>query len=309
MQDFDKQIEVPTRKKSPGKAIAIGLLTLLLGGSAAANFWLWDKEKTATTAAESKIDSLKTYSLLKDSLYIAIAEEAASIASLRTEIALYQGENDSLKQILSEKESRIASLRSQISGGGSTSKLRALKDSILAIKTENTDFKNKVQILLADNENYKAMLAEKELKITSLNTVNTKLSDKVTEAAQPHLGPVIVTPMYTKKGEQIPQYKAKKVEKLKITFDVLGNKLTETSVDKTYTVRIKDPDGIVLSNNNGKLMDSNDVFSAIETVKFDGTMQKININFTQKPSYKKGKYKVELKDGDEVKNTFSFILL
>ncbi len=304
---MENNIEQP-KKKSTGKTIAIVLLGLLLGGSVAANYFLFDKEQKSTALATSKVDSLNSISLLKDSLYNALALEEASIASLRTEIALYQSENDSLKQVLVEKESRLASLRAQIGGGGS-SKLRALKDSIYAIKAENSDFRNKVQTLLAENENYKAMLAEKEQKITTLNGANEKLNEKVTIAAQPMLGPVNVTPLYEKKGIFIPQYKAKKVEKLQITFNVLGNPLTQSESEKTYTVRIKDPDNIVLSNSNGKLMDSNDVYTAKETVKFNGTKQDIKLTFTQKPSYKKGKYKVELKDGDEVKHTFAFELL
>lgn len=308
MEEMQNDIEQP-KKKSTGKTVAIILLGLLLGGSVGANYFLWDKEQKSTALASSKVDSLNSISLLKDSLYNALALEEASIASLRTEIALYQSENDSLKQVLAEKETRLVSLRAQIGGGGSSSKLRALKDSIYAIKAENNDFRNKVQTLLADNENYKAMLAEKEQKIATLNGANEKLTEKVTIAAQPMLGPVNVTPLYEKKGVFIPQYKAKKVEKLQITFNVLGNPLTQGESEKTYTVRIKDPDGIVLSNSNGKLMDSNDVYTAKETVKFNGTKQDIKLNFTQKPSYKKGKYKVELKDGDEVKHTFAFELL
>lgn len=100
-----------------------------------------------------------------------------------------------------------------------------------------------------------------------------------------------------------------KVERLQITFDVLGNKLTDKAVKKDYMVRVMDPDGIVLSNNNTKLSNSDDVYTVKESVTFNGVQQKIKVNFTQTPSYKKGKYKVELKEGDEVKQTFSFELL
>jgi hypothetical protein len=115
--------------------------------------------------------------------------------------------------------------------------------------------------------------------------------------------------MYAKKGVFIPIYKSKKVERLQITFDVLGNKLTDKAVKKDYMVRVMDPDGIVLSNNNTKLSNSDDLYTIKESVTFNGVQQKIKENFTQTPSYKKGKYKVELKEGDEVKQTFSFELL
>lgn len=304
---MEEEVEnIEPKKSNKGGKIAI-LLAVLLAGSAVGNFLLWNKGNEANTIAAKSIDSLKTATKLKDSLYQALAEEEASIASLRTEISLYQTENDSLKQVLEEREKKLASLRAQIAGG-SPNKLRALKDSLQRITQENSEFKTKVQALLLENEDYKAQLALKEEKINTLNSTNQQLADKVTIAAEPNVGPVVVTPMSSKKGIYTPNFKAKKVEKLVITFDVLGNKLTDRKIEKTYTVRIKDPDKIVLSNNNSSLQDSDNVSTVTETVTFDGTQQKIKVDFKQKPKYKKGRYQVELKDGDEVKQTSTFEL-
>ncbi len=307
---MEEQNMDPQQPKSNGKTILLIILGLLLGGSGVFNYMLWDKEQKASAMAASNIDSLNQMNLLKDSLYTILHDEEASVASLRLEISLYQSENDSLKQVLALKEQKIASLRAQIGGsGGSPKKLRALKDSLERIVIENGEFKTKVQTLLMENEDYRAQLAAKEEKINALNSSNQKLTDKVTIAAEPNVGPVIVTPMYNKKGIDMPIYKAKKVEKLVITFDVLGNQLTEKMVEKTYSVRVIDPDGIVLSNDNGTLRDSKDVYTIKEDISFDGTQKKIKKDFKQEPKFKKGRYKVELKDGDEVKNTFSFELI
>ena len=304
-----EEMEQEQPKKSKGKSILIGLLSLLLVGSGVSNFMLWQKEKAASAKAISSIDSLKTNQTLKDSLYQKLAEETAKTESLRAEIMMYQGENDSLKQILEEKEARIASIRAQLSGGGlSNSKLRALKDSLVVIKTENNDFRTKLEAMLMENENYKAQLADKEAKISTLNSTNSVLSEKVSIAEQPFVSPVNVVPQYEKKGVFIPIYKAKKVEKLYITFTVLGNKLTKNAVEKSYIVRVKNPDGIILSTNNNQLSNIDDVYTYKETVTFDGKQKPIKINYTQKPDYKKGKYTVELKDGDEVLSTFNFEL-
>ncbi len=298
----------PVKKKNTGKTVLVLLLALLLGGSGIANYMMWNKGKAAEVLASNSMDSLQKANSLKDSLYTMLAEEEASIASLRTEISLYQSENDSLKQVLEEKEKRLSALRAQLSGGGSPSKLRALKDSLSRITLENSDFKTKVQALLLENEDYRAKLALQEEKIEALNSSNQKLTDKVTIAAEPSVGPVLVTPMSSKKGIFSPNFKAKKVEKLVITFDILGNKLTERKIEKTYTVRVKDPDKIVLSNDNTTLSNSDDVYTIKENVKFDGTQQKIKVDFKQEPKFKKGRYQVELKDGDEVKYTTSFEL-
>jgi len=306
---MEEQVETETQQKGKSKTPLLVVLLLLLIGSAGANFWLWDKEKKASALAISNVDSIKTYSALKDSLYKSLAEEEDKVAQLRAEISMYQSGNDSLNQLLQEKEAKIKSLRAMVSGGGSSSKLRALKDSISRIANENTEFKTKVQTLLSENENYRAMLLEKEGQINTLEGQKKTLNDKVAIAAQPSVGPVMVTPLYEKKGIYIPIYKAKKVERLQITFDVLGNKLTDKTIEKEYMVRIKNPDGIVLSNDNKTVRNSDDVFTVKESVSFNGTQQKIKVFFTQEASYKKGKYQVELKEGDEVKQTYSFELL
>lgn len=304
----DNLIENP-KKKGSGKNILLILLLLLLAGSGFGNYFFWNKEKNATALAESKVDSLQKYHNLKDSLYAALTEEEKKVESLRAEILLYQNDNDSLQKLLDEKIAKIASLRAMVAGGGSSGKLRALKDSLSRLQNENMAFRSEMDTLLLQNEDYQARLQQRENEIAALENQKRILSDKVNTAAQPSVGPVIVTPMYEKKGVFIPIYKAKKVERLQITFDVLGNKLTEKKVDKVYTVRVIDPDGIVLSNTNTKLSNSDDVYTAKEEISFNGTQQKIKINFTQSPAYKKGKYKVELKEGSEVKQTFAFELI
>lgn len=298
----------PVEKKSKGKTILLVLLGLLLASSGAANFWLYGKEKTASVAAQNSIDSLKATTHLKDSLYAMVAEQEASIANLRTEIALYQSDNDSLKAVLAEKESKLASLRAQIGSGGSPKKLRQLKDSLNRLTLENTDFKSKVQTLLLENEDYRKQLAERDAKISNLNSTNQQLTDKVTIASEPVLGPVSVTPLYTKKGINTPIYKAKKVERLQISFDVMDNPLTDKKIEKTYTVRIIDPDKIVLSKDTRNVRSSDQVATIEVKVTFDGTQKNFKEYFTQEQSFKKGRYTVELKDGDEVKHKTSFDL-
>lgn len=303
----DQTIEAP--KKSKGKGALIAILTVLFIGSLGSNYFFWDKEQKATATATAKVDSLNALSLLKDSLYKAINEEELKVFNLRTELSLYQNDNDSLKQLIEEKEAKIRSLRGMIASGGSPAKLRALKDSLSRLSEANNVFKNQVQNLLAENEDYKAKMLAQQEQIASLESTKKNLTEKVDVAAQPSVGPVNVTPTYQKKGVYIPIYKAKKVERLQISFDVMTNKLTEKAVNKEYIVRVIDPDGIVLSNTNSKLSNSDDVYTIKQNVTFNGTQQKFKLNYTQSPAYKKGKYKVELKDGEEVKQTFSFDLL
>jgi len=300
--------EVIPVKKSKGKGVLIALLLLMLIGSGVGNFMFWSNEKSATATVNSKIDSLNTYHNLKDSLYAALSQEEQKVVGLRAEIALYQSDNDSLKQLLDASMAKISSLRAMVADGGSTGKLRALKDSLSRLSSANMTFKTQVDSLLNQNEDYLARLEASENRNNTLEYQKRILSEKVDIAAQPNVGPINVTPVYIKKGVYLPIYKSKKVERLQITFEVLGNKLTDKAIKKDYMVRVMDPDGIVLSNNNTKVSNSDDLFTVKESITFNGVQQKIKSNYSQTPSYKKGKYKVELKEGDEVKQTSSFEL-
>lgn len=307
---MENEIEVENKeKKGKGKTIVIVLLGLLLGGSAISNLLLWNKEKTSTQIANSKLDSIVALNGLKDSLYNELALEQEKVNQLRNELSLFQNENDSLLNIINEKEQKIASLRSMLSGGGSPSSLRALKDSINRFKSENLTFRTQVEGLIAENTAKNNELSSKDELISELQKQKGVLTSKVDIAAMPSVGPVTVVPQYQKKGVYLPIYKSKKVERLHITYDVLANKLTDKNVEKEFIVRVLNPDGIVLSNNNNNLSDISKVYTNKTKIEFDGKQKKIEFNFIQKPAYKKGKYKVELKDGDTVLDNFTFELI
>jgi hypothetical protein len=297
------------KKHGKGKTVTIVLLLLLLLGSVGSSIFLWNKEQHSTGIALSKIDTLQSLNSLRDSLYNELAIEQEKVANLRLEISLYQGENDSLLQLLKGKESKINSLRALIGQGGSGKSYRALKDSIAVFRNNNLAFRTRVDSLLLQNEAYLAKLNEQESTISQLEKEKSTLSKKVNIAAQPNVGPVRVEPQYDKKGIFTPINKAKKVERLMITFDLLNNKLTAQPINKKYIIRIKNPDGIILSNSNSRLTNIDDVFTHEEDITFNGTQQKIRIEYTQDAAYKKGKYSVELRDGKEIKQTFSFELL
>ncbi len=296
-----------TGKKRTGLLV---LLSLLLVGSGVFNGILLNKSNSTKLETQAKLDSLIQYQTLKDSLLNDLNIEQEKVNSLRLELAMFQGENDSLMNIINAKEALIASLRSQINGGGGNNKakLLALKDSINNFKTNNLDLQNKVQELLLSNDDYKRELEERDQKILGLNSEKTKMTVKLEEAQKPFVGPISVIPQYEKKGVFMPIYKAKKVQRLLITFNVLGNKLTNKTINKEYHIRIIDPNNVVLSNSNNDLTDSDKVISVKEKVEFDGTKKDIKIEFTQKPNYTKGTYKVELKDGDEILHSFKFDL-
>jgi uncharacterized protein YoxC len=176
-----------------------------------------------------------------------------------------KGNLDELRRQLAEAKKKIAFLTSQI-------------DSL-------TNQKNQ---LIADLDN------ERNAKKV-LETENVELKERLEKGAMPQFGTLITTTFDPKGGEI---YKSKKVDKFKITFDVLENPMTTSPVEEEVTIRIIDPNGGVLSSTNKTLEDKSKVYTIKQTITLVGAVQKVKWSFPGKGSLLgklgKGRYITEL---------------
>ena len=153
-----------------------------------------------------------------------------------------KGNMDELRRQLAEAKKRIAFLTSQI-------------DSLSSQKTK----------LMADLEN------ETNAKRV-FESENIELKQRLEKGAIPQFG-TLITMSYTAKGDET--YKSGKVDKFKVTFDVLENPMVTTPVEEEVTIRIIAPNGVVLSSTNKTLQDANQVSTLKQTISFDGALQKV----------------------------------
>ncbi len=176
-----------------------------------------------------------------------------------------KGNLDELRRQLAEAKRKIAFLTSQI-------------DSLTTQKNQ----------LVADLDN------ERNSKKV-LETENIELKERLDKGAMPQFG-TLITMTYDPKGGET--YKSKKVDRFKITFDVLENPMVTTPVEEEVTLRIIDPNGGVLSEKNKTLEDKSKVFTIKQTISFDGAVQKVKWSFPGKGSLVgklgKGRYITEL---------------
>ncbi len=176
-----------------------------------------------------------------------------------------KGNLDDLRRQLAEAKKKIALLTSQI-------------DSL-------TNQKNQLMADLDNERNSKK----------ALETENVELKERLEKGAMPQFGTLITTSFEPKGGET---YKSKKVDKFKVTFDVLENPMTTTPVEEEVTIRIIDPNGGVLSSSNKTLEDKSKVYTIKQTITFDGAVQKVKWSFPGKGSLLgklgKGRYITEL---------------
>jgi flagellar basal body-associated protein FliL len=306
---MENQNQNQERKPQKSKAVFITIIFVVgvaLILSFIANAILWNTGNQKNELAISKIDSLMYFYSLRDSLTRQINEEELKVENMQS---MLSNSNDSFANLLQEKKSEISSLRRMVRSEGNNSNILALKESISRLTSMNAALRKRIEDLQKENTDYKTKVTAQQNQINDLNSQKNILQNKVESASEPRIGGLTVVPNADKKGVSFPVYKAKEVDYLDVSFEVYENKLSTKKVDKEYIIRILDPDGIVLSNDNNQLTNSTEVYTAKESVRVNGKAQKIQIKHEQTAKYKKGKYSVELKDNNKIIQTTDFNLI
>jgi hypothetical protein len=153
-----------------------------------------------------------------------------------------KGNMDELRRQLAEAKKRIALLTSQI-------------DSLTSQKTK--------LVVDLENETNAKRVFESE---------NIELKQRLEKGAMPQFG-TLITMSYNAKGDEV--YKAGKIDRFKVTYDILENPMVTTPVDEEVTIRILAPNGVVLSSANKSLQDVSTISTLKQTISFDGALQKV----------------------------------
>ncbi|MBL7812168.1 MAG: hypothetical protein JNL57_08090 [Bacteroidetes bacterium] len=306
-------------------AAVLGVLLLL---SLAGNGFLAWKKSAGDKAVKEKLEVLAT----KDSLQRALQKMEDSIRPLLTN---YQEENQRLGSKIDELEgdknpriaallSQIASLRASVTNAGSAiassggkpltkeeqKKLAELKKLLEEEKEKVNSLMAQISEITKQRDDYAAQVqAEKDGK-ANMERENADMKDRIARGAIPQFGTLITAGIAKKGDQQVESTKAKSIEKLKITFDVLDNPLIKEPVEEEVTIRLIGPEGEVLSTSNQKLADKSSVYSLKQTIISDGEMHKVKWYYptsgTVAGKLKKGKYTTELWSRQllKQKNTF-----
>lgn len=100
------------------------------------------------------------------------------------------------------------------------------------------------------------------------------------------------------KVKEDDSYKAKKLDKIKLTYTLLDNPLTKEEAKEVY-VRVLDPNGAVVSdmaNGSGTFnVDGNEtIYTTKQTVNYTNNSQNVELLYSRGIPYKPGKYTIEL---------------
>ena len=306
------------------------VLVILLLASLGSNTFLYLNKMKSDKELENKVAVMKA----KDSLQIELNRMEDS---LNLVIQTFQNENQTLvlkvEELESDKNPRVISAMQEIyrlrreisdgiSGDGATAgsadgakkstkasrkaaksgkggaEVEDLRKQLEEARAKVAELMALIEGLTKEKNDYVAQLTAEKDRSATLESENVELKDRLDKGARPQFGALLVTGLFDKKGVMTETMKAKGVDKIRVTFDVLENPMVTQPLEEEVTIRIIDPNGGVLSTTNTKLTDKSKVTSLKNTIQFDGALQKVKWNFPEKGlltgKLMKGKYTAEL---------------
>jgi len=229
--------------------------------------------------------------------------------------------NDSLEAKLAQINADLLKLRSFRASSFSVAEQRRFKQRASNFEAQLRKKDEEIAQLKADNEalyTETTTLKERQNKLTdTISTVvrsNQELSEKVAVASRLQAENIrigVVNSREKEKADDDNEFKAKRVEKIKVTFN-LGRNDVSPKETKQIMMRLIEPDGAALYNlstGGGTFMiDGAEAFyTAKQDVVFDNTRQPVQFLYAKGAGYKTGLHTVELYEGGVMigKTTFT----
>lgn len=267
---------------------------------------------TEVKAKDSKLqEQIKQYEALK-----------ADFERQSQELQALGLSNDSLEAKIASVNADLLKLRSFRAGSFSIAQQNAFKQRAKNLEGQLRKKDDDIAQLKKDNETLyteTATLKEQQNKLTdTISTIartNRELSDKVSVASRlqaDNIKVAIITSKNKEKADENEEFKAKRVEKVKVTFALARNDVSPKETKAIY-MRILEPDGAALYNlstGGGTFTaDGQEAFyTQKQDVVYDNTKQKLEFIYAKGAEYKKGQHTVELYESGQLMGKTTFTL-
>ncbi|NML67789.1 hypothetical protein HHL22_21515 [Hymenobacter sp. RP-2-7] len=316
---MDPNQEQPEPRQNNSRVLLWVALVLVLLGINGVLFYLNSQKKTEneqlTTqvqATDSKLtEQIKQYEDLK-----------ASYERQSQELQKLGLSNDSLNSRLAGINADLLRLRSFKAGSFSLAEQRRFKERALNLESQLKKRDEEIAELKKSNENLyteTTTLKERQNKLTdTISTIaktNQELSSKVSVASRIQADNIHVSVLTAKnkeKDDDKEEFKAKRVDRVKVTFNLARNDVTPKDT-KTIYMRILEPDGAALYNlstGGGTFtVDGQEAFyTQKQDIVFDNSRQKAEFVYAKGGDYKIGQHTVELYEGGALMGKTTFTL-
>ncbi len=288
--------------KKDSKNIIIGILAVLILGTW--GYFLWDKNK-----ADQQINTLQSQYAVVDSTKTELQRSYDQIVYKMDSLT---GQNNDLEGKLSDRESEITKLKNQIAAklkkerltesekAELRSQIAELNDKVMNLEQEIARLLEENQYLTVERDQLSVDKQQLSADLENTNQIKSQLEEKVVLASTLNASNIKITPIQEKNsGKEKVTSKAKKVDKLVISFDV-DNRIAEAGTTDVF-VSITDPEGkpvtvealgsgTFVSREDGEKFYTFRVPVDIEA----GRKKHVEYPWKQNSDFKTGKYKIEV---------------
>jgi predicted nucleic acid-binding Zn-ribbon protein len=229
--------------------------------------------------------------------------------------------NDSLESKIAAINADLLKLRSFKAGSFSIAEQKRFKQRAANFENQLRKKDEEIAQLKSDNEalyTETTTLKERQNKLTdTITTVvrsNQELAEKVSIASRLQAENIrvgVINSRNKEKDDDDNEFKARRVEKVKVTFNLARNDVSPKET-KEIMMRLIEPDGAALYNlstGGGTFMiDGSEAFyTAKQDIVFDNTRQPVQFVYAKGAGYKTGLHTVELYSGGVMigKSTFT----
>lgn len=267
---------------------------------------------TEVQAKDSKLqEQIKQYEALK-----------ADFERQSQELQALGLNNDSLQARIAGVNADLLKLRSFRAGSFSIAQQQMFKQRAQNLEGQLRKKDSDIASLKKDNETLfteTTTLKERQNKladtISTMAKTNQELSDKVTVASRLQAENIKIAVLNSKdkeKDDDKDEFKAKKVEKVKVTFNLARNDVSPKETKSIY-LRILEPDGAALYNlstGGGTFTTEGQetFYTQKQDVVFDNTRQPLQFTYAKGAEYKKGVHTVEIYEGGALMGKTTFTL-
>lgn len=230
--------------------------------------------------------------------------------------------NDSLESRIASVNADLLKLQSFRNTGFSTAERRKYQQRAANLESQLRQKDKEIARLKQDNEvlfgeNNKLKTAQNVLSdtISTLKSNNENLTQKVAIASRLQAEKINVNILNRRgkeKDDDDLEYRARQVEKIKITFNLAKNDVAPKGT-RDIMMRLIEPDGSALFNlalGSGTFMVNGEetYYTAKREIVFDNTQQPVSFVYSKGADYKKGKHTVELYADGFIIGTTNFTL-
>ena len=246
----------------------------------------------------TKLDSISTQLDARIAEVTALGGEVEELEALKAQLEkdkknLIYSKNVSLK----EYQDKIANYELALTK--KDGEIQKLKEANIILTNENEVLlteKTQLEEVKANLENTTATLKDS---VFAINTKNAELSEKVSLAAALRPMNYAVSAINSRGKERDgEEFKARRVDKIKVAFKLAENPLTKKE-NKTVYMRLLDPTGSVISDmatgsGTFSFAGKETVYTAKQTILFTNDGQTVDFIYDRGADYESGNYTIEL---------------